>query len=134
MLVDAAFRNPEINVRDFFLETTQGRINFDVSESDIHEVTFPADFKVKNKQDHQKFWSVVKTLPEFRPEWEQYDYKQFIVPENFRPFKVGGKKRKKRFCEIDFSFVKVLLCYRLCCSVGRYVVYARLHARQNNGS
>lgn len=41
----------------------------------------------KNLQAHKKFWDVIKSLPEFKPEWEQYEYRQFVVPENFRPFK-----------------------------------------------
>ncbi len=63
--MDAAFRNPDINVRDFYLKTTQGRVNFDVSEKDIHEVTFPEDFKVDSKKAHTKFWDVIRTLPGF---------------------------------------------------------------------
>jgi hypothetical protein len=49
-LRDAAYRNPEINVRDFYMRTTQGRVNFIVSEADVHEVTFPEDYKVDSME------------------------------------------------------------------------------------
>jgi hypothetical protein len=97
MLMDAAFRAPDLNVRDFYLSTTQGRINFDVTEADIHQVTLPADFKVVDKKTHKKFWEVIKGLPEYQPEWEEYDYKQYVVPENFRPYKFccAGNQTKR---------------------------------------
>lgn len=82
-----AFKGP-INLRDYYKTVSQGRIQIDVSADSIHRITFPATFREAKYRELnwllENFWGLVRDLPGFNPEWEKYDFRMFVMPENYR--------------------------------------------------
>lgn len=82
-----AFKGP-INLRDYYKTISQGRILVDVDENSIHRITFPATWReTKYREENwliENWWALVRDLPNFDPAWEKYDYRMFVVPDNYR--------------------------------------------------